>query len=304
MPGELGPRIVRPCHRHREAGEHVVRRRGDELAEPRGELVGPADRVRGQALDDLRADRVQRELERGDDAEVRSGAPDPPEQVGVLVLAGPDLPAVRRQELDPTHVVDAEAVLPLEPAHPASEGESAHAGVRDHADRAGQPEPLGLAVELAEERAAEYRGRAGLRIDRDPANRGQVDDDPVVARGLPAHAVPAAPHRDHQVLLPAETDGRGHVLDTGRPDHHGRVAIHGGVPHDPGRVVPLVAGQHDLAPKSLAERGHGSRRKGPGHAAHRTIRDRLSGAMRRGPCRPTPPRPSARTPPWRTRGAR
>jgi hypothetical protein len=94
---------------------------------------------------------MEPELERGDDAEVRPGAPDPPEQVGVLLLAGPNEPAIGRHHLDGEHVVDAEAVLPLEPAHAAAKRQSAHAGVRHHAHRASQPEALGLAVEIAEQ---------------------------------------------------------------------------------------------------------------------------------------------------------
>ena len=59
---------------------------------------------------------MEAELEGGDDAEVGTGATDPPEQVGPLVLACPDKTAVGRDELDGGEVVEREAERSLQPA--------------------------------------------------------------------------------------------------------------------------------------------------------------------------------------------
>jgi hypothetical protein len=54
---------------------------------------------------------VQPELELGDDAEVAAAAADAPEQVGVLVLAGPYHPAVGEDDLSRDEVVAGQAEL-------------------------------------------------------------------------------------------------------------------------------------------------------------------------------------------------
>ena len=68
---------------------------GDVLAVEAQHLVGPVDRVGDRSAVDVR-DRVQPVLERGDDPEVAAPAPQRPEQVFVLVLAGGDAPVHRR----------------------------------------------------------------------------------------------------------------------------------------------------------------------------------------------------------------
>ena len=69
----------------------------------------------------LRAERMEAELERGDDPEVPAGTADAPEQLRLLGLAGPDEPAVGGHELDGAQVVDREPEAPLEPSDPATE---------------------------------------------------------------------------------------------------------------------------------------------------------------------------------------
>jgi hypothetical protein len=59
-----------------------------------------------------RGDRVQPELELGHDAEVAAPAPDPPEQIGVLVLGGPDDLAGCRDEFRREEVVACESMEP------------------------------------------------------------------------------------------------------------------------------------------------------------------------------------------------
>ena len=120
----------------------LVRHVGDPIAieaqDVRGLLHGPEDRPRHHHG----PERVEAELEFGDDPEVAAAAPNTPEQLGVLLLAGlHELPAggdhVHGHEL-----IDGEPVLAHEPSDAAPEGEAGQPGVRDDPRGDGQSEGL------------------------------------------------------------------------------------------------------------------------------------------------------------------
>ena len=129
----------------------------------------------------VRPERMQAELERGDDPEVPAGAADAPEELRLLGLARADEAAVGGHELDGAQVVDGEPELPLEPPDPATEGQPGDAGVADDADRADEPVRLRRDVELTEQRAAVDPRGARRRIDGHAAHPRQVDDEAAVA---------------------------------------------------------------------------------------------------------------------------
>ena len=64
-----------------------VRRGGDEIAIKAENIPGPGHRVNQQARQD-RADRVELELKRGDDAEVSAATAQAPEEIFVFAGAG------------------------------------------------------------------------------------------------------------------------------------------------------------------------------------------------------------------------
>ena len=68
-------------------------------------------------------------------AEIAAPAANCPEQVRVLIDAGLDHPTVGQDQLGADQVVDGHAKSAAQPAHPAAQGEPAHAGVRDHPGR-------------------------------------------------------------------------------------------------------------------------------------------------------------------------
>ena len=89
------PRGRRRDAQRGDAGQLAGRLRGEgaiHLEDAGSFLRPPGDR----AGDDVRPDRVQRVLEAGGHPEVAAAAAQPPEQVGVLALGGPDHPARRR----------------------------------------------------------------------------------------------------------------------------------------------------------------------------------------------------------------
>src|SRR5947199_10594487 len=89
----------------------------DELANPQRDLEASVDRKRDHAHEDRAFERMQPELERRGDAEIRAGAAQTPEQVRILLVGSADPLAVRGNEVDHDAVVDYQAVLPLQAAH-------------------------------------------------------------------------------------------------------------------------------------------------------------------------------------------
>jgi hypothetical protein len=137
----------------------------DELAVALGQLLRPLDRMHDHAVRDRAIERMEPELERGHDPEVRAGAADAPEELRMLVLAGADQVAVGRDQLDGEEVVDRQPEPTLQPAHAAAEGQPPDAGVRDHADRADEAVLLCRVVELGQQRAATDTRGARSRLD-------------------------------------------------------------------------------------------------------------------------------------------
>ncbi len=78
-------------------------------------------------------------------------------------------------------VVDRRAVLAHQPADPTAERQAGDPGVRDDAADGGEPEELGLAVELSPQHACLGARRPGLRVDANAFHRRQVDHEPAVA---------------------------------------------------------------------------------------------------------------------------
>ena len=101
----------------------LVGRGSGELAIEAQYLRGVVERVEDRPGEHDRPDRVQAVFERRDDAEVTAAAAHSPEQIGVLVLAGGDQLAIRRDEVDGEQVVDRRPVLAHQPADPASQGQ-------------------------------------------------------------------------------------------------------------------------------------------------------------------------------------
>jgi hypothetical protein len=84
-------------HDHRR---QLVGHIGDPVAVEAQHLRRLLHRPDDRPGEDLRADRVELELELGDDAEVPPGSADAPEQVAVLVGAGGDQLAAGGHEVD------------------------------------------------------------------------------------------------------------------------------------------------------------------------------------------------------------
>ena len=196
---------------------------------------------------------MQRELERRHDAEVAAAAPQGPQQVGVLVLAGADQPPVGRHDLGRDEVVDREPVAAPEPADAAAEGEPAHAGVGDEAARRRQAERLRRGVNVAPRRAALDRCAPPFWVHAHVAHGRQVDHQRTIAHRVAGDVVSATPDGNGEAVRPGDLDGRddvGHVRD---PDDDRGSTVDHRVPHGPRLVVAGIAGGEDRSPDRVVK---------------------------------------------------
>jgi hypothetical protein len=198
----------------------LVRCVGDELTVEAQDVGGVLGRPEHRSGHDGGADRVQREPERADDAEVPASASPGPEQVGVIAGRRPHDLALGGDHLGLDEVVDGEPVLAHEPAEAAAQAEAADAGVAHDAARGRQTVRLCLVVDISPQGTALDQGRALDRIDRDGAHRRQVDHDPASHTAVP--------------LQRAISRGRRST---------------GAVPYSSGVVVVVVVGDDHIAPE-------------------------------------------------------
>ena len=80
------------------------------------------------------------------------------------------------------------------------------AGRRDDAARHGEPEQLGLPVEVAPRCAALHADGLRVGVDVDTAHLRQVEHDPGVVDGVAGDVVPSGLDREDEPLLAREVD--------------------------------------------------------------------------------------------------
>jgi hypothetical protein len=200
-----------------------------------------------------RPDRMKAVLERAHDAEVPTTAAEAPEEVRVLILAGHELLALGRHQVDRDQVVDRGAVLSHEPADAAAQGETRDAGVGDDPADRRQAVKLRLAVELSPEHAGLGPGGARRRVDPYPLHVREVDHESAVAERVTPDAVAAGADRHRQLALAREANGRDDVGDPAAERDAGGMAVDRSVPDRASGVVARVARQHHLAAERVCK---------------------------------------------------
>ena len=121
-PGELGDTIGGV--EERRVRREVVGRRGGQLAIELQDLACRRERVCDEAAVDGRTNRTDPVFEGSNDPEVAATTAERPEQVGVLVLARAEDPAVGRHDVGREQVVEGKAVAGHDPAEAATEGQA------------------------------------------------------------------------------------------------------------------------------------------------------------------------------------
>ena len=200
-----------------------------------------------------RPDRVRPEEERRHDAEVAAAAADRPVEIRVLVRAGAHLLAVGRDDVGGEEVVDRQAVLAGQVPEPAAEGQAAHAGGRDDPARHGEIVRLCRIVDVCPRTASADARRARLGVDDHLAQQRQVADDAVVHHAQATAVVPAAAHREEEVVRAGERDRAGDVVGPGAAGDQGGAPVDHRVVDLPGLVVLGILGPDQLATKARSE---------------------------------------------------
>jgi hypothetical protein len=247
-------------------GAELVGRLGDEVPVEAQHVGGVVGRPEDGPGHHRRAEGMQRELERGDDAEIAATASQRPEQIRVLVRGRLHDAAIGGDHLGGQQVVDDEPVLAHEEADATAEGHPGDARVADDAAGGGQTVGLRLAVDVAPQGAALHPGRATGAVDQHGPHRREVDDQPVVAHRGAGHVVAPAPYGDLQVVVTREAHRRRHIRHAGAAGDAGRMAVDRAIPDPAGRVVAWVVRQQQLA-ACLRYRGLGSHASNVGVAA-------------------------------------
>ena len=169
-------------------------------------------------------------LEGGHYAEITAAAAQAPKEVLVLRRAGRQDATVGSDHISRDEIVDRKAVLAGQPSKAATEGESGDARIGDSASSRGEPEGLGLMVELDPLHAGLGPGRTSSRIDTNALHGREVDDEAPVADGKARVVVTSAAHRDLQALIPAEVHGAHHVGSAGTAGNQGWPSVEHPVP--------------------------------------------------------------------------
>ena len=233
-----------------QAAEHVARGRQEDVA--REHVV----------------QRMEPELQAGDDAEVRPGAAHGPEQVGVLDGAGDPSPAVRRHDLDREQAVDRHPMLPDQPADAAAERDPGNADGSGVPERGHEAMRVGGARVLAGEDAGVGPGRPPDGVDLHVAHRRQVQEERAVARAVAHHAVAAGSNDQRQAPVLGVRDQESHVRRVGRTGDEGGAPVDRRVVDPAGAVVVIGARARSAGPGTP---GRGPRRTARSPEAPRSI---------------------------------
>ena len=151
-------------------------------------------------------------IRRKNDPEVAAAATERPEQVGVLVLARAQDPAVGRHDVGREEVVEGKAVARHDPAEAAAERQPRDAGRRDDTAGDSKPVDLGLGSALSSSRPA-VRARC-CSADRRGSPSCATDRSSGRHRSGPAgHAVATTPYRQLQTFVTRGRDRRHDVGD-------------------------------------------------------------------------------------------
>ncbi len=231
----------------------LVRRFGGEVPVEAQHVGGVVGRPEDGPGHHGRADGVEREPERGDDAEVAAAASERPEQIGVFVGGRPDDAALGGHHFGGQQVVDGEPVFAHEEADAAAEGEPGDAGVAHDAAGGRQTVGLRLVVDVAPESTTLHPGRATGGVDPHGPHRREVDDDPVVAHRGAGNVVAAAPYGDLQVVVAREAHGRDHIGHARAAGDAGRMTVDRAIPDPAGSVVAGAGRQQQLSAERSAE---------------------------------------------------
>ena len=91
-------------------------------------------------------------------------------------------------------------------------------------------------------------GTAFPGINPDRFHVRQIDHQTTIANRIPGNIMPAAAHRQKQVMLPGQIDRTDHVADTGATDNHAGSSIDHSIPDLADFIIGRVRRQDHVTP--------------------------------------------------------
>ncbi len=249
--------LLQEGQRGRLASDHpdveFVRHRLSETGELGDDGLRLGEREGNESAEQIWPDRMELELEAGDDTEIPTATTQSPEKIGVFGFAGAHLVALSGDDIRGEQVVDGHPVLPAQPAKAAAEGQAGHARGRVDAERRREAMRLSDRIEIGE-RAAGLDGRsAGGRVHLNALHQREVDHETVVANGIARDVVAAPADRDEQVVRARELDRLDDIVSRPAARDQRRLAIDRRVPDLSDLVVTRVARKKHVSPEARFE---------------------------------------------------
>ncbi|HUG46218.1 MAG TPA: hypothetical protein VMK31_06885 [Sphingomicrobium sp.] len=201
---------------------------------------------------------MEGELELGDDPEIAAASAKRPEEIRMLIRAGPHHRPVREHDLCAHKAVDGQPAFPRQKPGSATERQAAQAGCGVHPRGRRKSVGLRLAVKIAKQGTASDNRFSFLWIDPHRLNGREVNQQAIINHGVARDAVPAAADGERQVVFAGEVqrfDDIGNVL---AESYCCRSAINHAVPDLAGLVIAGVAALDQLTVKlvdKMVERG-------------------------------------------------
>src|SRR5690606_21737677 len=131
------------------------------------------------------SDWMRLEQEAGYHTKVTPATANGPEQVGLLVLAGPDEAAIRQDDVGLEQVVDREPIFAREVSRSAPQGKPAYTRCRDDTERYGQAKGMRGVIDVAGRTTPIDTYSRGSRIHVNAPHRRQIDHQPIVTTTQP-----------------------------------------------------------------------------------------------------------------------
>ena len=195
--------------------------------------------------------------ERRHDAEVAAASANRPEEVFVLARACGDQVAGGQQDVGLEQIVEGQPELASQVAHATAKCQPGDPGRPEDARRDGEPERVSRVIEIGQGAARLYPHGPLVRVDPDPAQASEVDDESVVDRPEARAMVAAPSDRDLQSEVDPELERQPDVSDIDWPGDERRPSIHGGIEHSPRIVVARVVAPDHLSSEACLQRGEG-----------------------------------------------
>lgn len=167
--------------------------------------------------------------------------PQAPEEVRVLVAAGPHQACVGGHHVHSHDVVRRPAPTPRQVAEATPQGESGDAGERDEAEDGSEAVHLRFAIHVTEQATSLRAGYPPLFVHPHAAHERHVEHKPPVGRGQTCDVVSPTFDAEQKIVFARELHTRNHIGGAEAARDDGGLSVDHGVPDASGLLIADVA---------------------------------------------------------------